>query len=269
MTKLLREPLVHFAGAGVTIFLLVTIWQSFSPSREAIIVSRQDLLRMASVYSSEAGTAPSLIDLQGMINDHIETAVLASEARRLGLDRGDVVLERRLAQKMRFMIDDLTDVPTVSLSTLKDWYENNRSKFDIPTLYSFDHVYFRDATNQRIKNSLQELQNGADWREVGDAFMLQRQYGDIPSSEITRLFGPEFTSNVAVAPQNQWVGPHVSTLGTHLVRVNRIKPSSSPNFEDVVELVERKWRDEQLRLLNQKAIEDIIKRYDVHIESIQ
>lgn len=261
--------MVHFAGAGLIIFLFVGLWQTFSPPREAIVVSQQDLLRMASVYSSEAGTTPNLMDLQGMINDHIETAVLASEARRLGLDKGDVVVERRLAQKMRFMIDDLANVPNVSQSTLRDWYEDNRSHFDIPTLYSFDHVYFRNDNDQRLENSLVELQNGSDWREVGDAFMLQRQYGDIPRSEIIRLFGTAFADSIVVAPQNRWVGPYVSTLGTHLVRVNRVIASSSPEFKDVVEQVERKWRDEQLRLLNQIAIADIVKKYDVHIESIK
>lgn len=269
MVKLLREPLVHFLGAGLLIFVFATLWQISSPSREAIIVTKQDLVRMASVYSSEAGTAPSLVDLQGMINDHIETSVLAAEARRLGLDVGDVVVERRLAQKMRFMIDDLSQVPTISNTKLESWFNQNISDFEIPSLFSFDHVYFRDPNDDRIKPSLASLQNGEEWQRRGDAFMLQRSYGDLPRSEIIRLFGTSFADGISKALPGAWFGPQDSTLGTHLIRVNRIIPSMTPEFSNIRNQVEKKWRSERQRQVNQDAIADLIRHYDVEIESLQ
>ena len=269
MRKLLREPLVHFLGAGILIFLFAIIWQNYSPSRDTIVVTQQDLLRMASVYSSEAGTTPSVNDLQGMINDYVETVALASEARRLGLDNGDVVVERRLAQKMRFMIDDLSDIPNISESKLRDWFEDNRTKFERPTLYSFEHVYFRNDNDERISESLKAIQNGDDWQGRGDAFMLQRQYGDLPKTEIVRLFGKEFANGIETATPNVWVGPQESTLGTHIFRVNRVILSSTPEFEEISDQIRNRWRDEQFRKLNQDAIAKIVQSYNVHIESIQ
>lgn len=261
--------MVHFIGAGIIIFLFASLWQNLFPSREAIVVTQQDLQRMASVYSSEAGTNPSLNDLHGMINDHIETVALASEARRLGMDRDDVIVERRLAQKMRFMIDDLADIPNISQAKLEEWYETNRSEFEMPTRYSFNHVYFREPSDHRIDSSLLALRNGADWADKGDAFMLLRQYGDLPRSEIVRLFGTNFADGIEEAPLNEWVGPKTSTLGTHLIRVERVTPSSSPEFEEISDQIQSKWRDEQLQLLNQKAINELVGRYHVEIESIK
>ena len=269
MLKLLREPLVHFIGAGIIIFLIASLWQTLFPSREAIIVTKQDIRRMASVYSGEAGTNPSLNDLRGMINDHIETVALASEARRLGLDRDDVIVERRLAQKMRFMIDDLADIPNISPAKLEEWYEANRSEFEMPTLYSFNHVYFREHSDQHVGESLSALRNGADWAEKGDAFMLLRQYADLPRSEIVRLFGANFADGIEEAPLNEWVGPQTSSLGTHLIRVERVTPSSSPEFEEIRTQIKSKWRDEQLQLLNQEAIAELVGRYHVEIETIK
>jgi hypothetical protein len=53
-----------------------------------------------------------------MVNDYVRDEALAREAKRLGLDEGDTIVTRRLAQKMTFMVADLarTETPDDAVS---------------------------------------------------------------------------------------------------------------------------------------------------------
>ena len=105
---LLREPLVHFILAALVVFIA---WNVVASGRadeaRTIRVSGADLERLASIYTAEAGALPSGEDMVAMVNDYVRDEALAREAKRLGLDEGDTIVTRRLAQKMTFMVADL------------------------------------------------------------------------------------------------------------------------------------------------------------------
>lgn len=268
MARLLREPLLHFTLAAALIFLLYSLFAPGGRDGErTILVSEAELERMAALYASESGALPGPDDMQAMLADHVETAALAREARRLGLDQGDTVVERRLAQKMRFMVDDLTAVEEPGEDTLRAWYETHTDRFAVPARYSFDHVFFREADETRIEAAKIALsEDPQTWRALGDPFMLQRQYGELPLREIVRLFGPDFaTSLEALDPEGGWQGPVRSAFGAHLLRLTAVMPARLPEFENVRDSVERDWREAARRRANAGAVAEIVARYDVEI----
>lgn len=272
MRSLLREPLVHFVVVAALLFGAHALW-SRHQAREAatIYISASDMERMAALYAAEAGGLPGPEDMQGMVADHVRNEALAREARRLGLDAGDTIIERRLAQKMTFMVEDLADAETPDESTLRDWYGANPDAFRRPPRVTFQHVYFSTPDAARITAALTSL-NGetpADWKAAGDPFMLQRQYADLPARETVRLFGPAFTTGLlALEPGEEWTGPLPSALGTHLVRLEAKQPDTLPPFEDISSEVETHWRDAARREQNADAIAEIVSRYRVEIEGI-
>lgn len=52
--------------------------------------------------------APTVDELKGLIEDRIREEIYYREALAMGLDRDDMIIRRRLRQKMEFLSHDLT-----------------------------------------------------------------------------------------------------------------------------------------------------------------
>ncbi|MEH6489475.1 peptidylprolyl isomerase [Hyphomonas oceanitis] len=278
MRSLLREPLVHFVLVAALVFAGHAAWTAYADARDGTItVTEEDMERMAALYASESGALPSPEDMAAMVTDQVRDEALAREARRLGLDVGDTIIERRLAQKMSFMVSDLADTPAPSEATLRKWYEDHKESYTLPPSITFEHVYLNPERSGNTpgmdSESLLKSLNGptpVDWRTLGDPFMLQRAYGNLPIRETVRLFGADFARALfSLKPGPEWQGPVSSAFGQHLVHIVALEEGRLPPFEDVRAKVESDWHDEALRAANDKAIADIIKHYKVRIEGAE
>jgi peptidyl-prolyl cis-trans isomerase C len=106
---LLREPLVHFILAALAVFIG---WHFVSSGRSRRSADDTGLQRRPRtpgfhLYGGVGQPCPTGEDMVAMVNDYVRDEALAREARRLGLDEGDTIVTRRLAQKMTFMVADL------------------------------------------------------------------------------------------------------------------------------------------------------------------
>ena len=273
MRGLIREPLVHFVLAAGLIFVAYSVASAGRAGEaETIHVSAAELERLAALYAAEAGTLPSPEDLRAIVVDHVENEALAREARRLGLGEGDTVVERRLAQKMRFMLDDLAELPTPEETELRTWYTQHSERFTEPGRVSFDHVFLATPDDTRSAALLAQLNGNAppDWRRSGDPFMLQRQYGNLPVREVIRLFGGDFAEALSALPvSDTWQGPVPSAIGVHLLRVSSRSPEKLPAFDNIREAVEADWETNTRRRLNAEAVAEVVGRYEVEIEGLE
>ncbi len=275
MKTLSHEPLVHFALAAFLLFGFHFVWTGLADRADHTIeVSAEDLDRMLTLYKAEAGAPPTEKDVKAMIADFVRDQALAQEARRLGLDVGDTVVDRRLAQKMTFLTSDLTPLNAPSENELEDWYTRHSDRFKSPRTLSFDHIFFSkdkrgDSVTDDARNELSALNNGnvSNWKEHGDPFMLARSYGELPIREVARLFGTDFANAISQqAASATWAGPIPSAFGDHIVRVSKNQPAELPPLADIRKTVEADWREHHRRLQNASAINDIVSRYRVVIE---
>jgi peptidyl-prolyl cis-trans isomerase C len=267
MKRLIREPLVHFVLATVLIFGAYAVLNSGQRGGDTIYVSKADMERMAQLYAVEANASPSDADLEAMIVDHVRQEALVREAKSLGLDQGDTVVERRLAQKMTFMLADMADTAAPAEGMLKDWYAQHPERFVQPPLISFQHVYFRGQP----ADILTELQSadGNAWQSFGDPFILQRAYADLPPREVTRLFGGAFAATLfETADTPNWFGPISSAYGAHFVRILSRSEAAQPPFETVKADVLADWSEYDRRDQNDAAVAAIISKYNVEIEGL-
>lgn len=276
--KLLRDPLVHFVVAAALIFGLYQIWQTRSDAaRSTIFISAEELERMAALYTSEAGALPTETDMAAMVSDHVRDEALAREARRLGLNEDDTIITRRLAQKMSFVVSDLDDAPEPDEAALRDWMAAHPDRFSVPATVTFSHVYFSPDvhgadTQQNAQVALDQLiaDPAIDPARMGDPFMMQRQYGDIPMRELARQFGGMFAEAVFALPvSDTWQGPVESAYGLHLVKVTGATPETQPPFEDIEAQVRKDWIEETRRAANEQAIRDIVSKYRVELEGVE
>ena len=121
-----REPLVHFLVAGVAIFALLA-WRGadVDPASRSIAIDREQQARIALVFERTMNRAPTDAELDAQIERYIRDEVLYREALRLGLDRGDAVVRRRMAQKMDIIASSQAEAEQPSDEALQKHYDSN------------------------------------------------------------------------------------------------------------------------------------------------
>jgi len=273
MTKLSREPLVHFILLGALLFAGHLLWQRHvTKADHTIIVTAEEMERQALIFAGENRRQPTDEDLKALLFAHVEEQALMREAERIGLGEDDTIIRRRLAQKMRFIIEDVEAPALPAEAELKSWFEANMDKFVSAETRSFSHVYLSpeehgDNLNAAAQNILSKLENeNEDWNALGDPFMLKRGFKSLNALELSRLFGPTFSKGLFELEGNKWQGPIESAFGLHLIRIDNIADKITPSFEDVRDDVETAWQEDARRSANQAALKELIQKYKVDVQ---
>ncbi len=274
MFKLFREPLVHFIILGSLLFIGHSLWQSHvSKAEYTITVSPDEMERQATIFAGENRRQPTDEDLQALIFAYVEEQALMREASRIGLGSDDTIIRRRLAQKMRFMIEDVDAPQKPDDTTLDTWFKDNINKFVRPETRSFSHIYFspeKHGKNLEVNvDKVMNIVDDAEWKSLGDPFMLKREFKALSTIDIKRLFGADFAAGVFNAKISGWQGPIDSAFGRHLVRIDETRAKITPELADIRPQVISAWQDEIQRETNTKRLKDLIKKYKVVIEEPQ
>ena len=104
MRRLLREPLLHFLVGGALIFVLyrsVADDPAFVPDR--IVIGEERVASLAATFQRTWLRPPTRLELDGLVQEFVDEEILYREGLALGLDRDDLVIRRRLRQKMEFL----------------------------------------------------------------------------------------------------------------------------------------------------------------------
>ena len=212
--------------------------------------------------------------MRGLVDARVREEILYREALTLGLERGDAIVKRRLAQKMEFLAGDVSTLPDPTAAELRAWYANNAERFAEPGRRSFRHVYFstdRRGTQARVDatRALRQLSGkpadapAAD--NVGDAFMFQNQYADRSPEQIASIFGSAFAAAVDQVRSGSWQGPIESGLGWHLVFVLSVTPGRVPSYDEIEPQIKAAWLDEQRAAARQRAFEAMKAHYEIRL----
>ena len=140
--KLLREPLFQFLLLGAGIFLVYSVVKGpaeVKPNR--VVIEETRVLRLAEQFQRTWMRPPTRQELKGMVEDFVKEEVLYREAQALGLDQDDLVIRRRLRQKMEFLNEDLTESQAPTDEELQAYFDANQKRFRRPDRFSFQQVY--------------------------------------------------------------------------------------------------------------------------------
>lgn len=285
LRRLLRDPLLVFLVIGAGVFALDRMAGGvFDPESRSILVTREQVIRLADLWSAQIGRLPTAAELDSLVEDHVREEVLVREAMRMGLDQDDTIVRRRLAQKMSFLIEDTVVVDDISDSELAAYFEENAERYGDAQRFTLRHVYVspdrrgsdeeaaRVATD--ILAQLQAEGGGAEpentlWRRLGDPFMLRREYGRRTAGDLAELFGGAFVDGLAPLPIGEWAGPVESAYGYHIVRLSARTEARPAVFEDVRRRVLEDARRDARDAANREAHERLRERYQVEIEELE
>jgi hypothetical protein len=273
--RLLREPLIHFLILGAGLFVIYfAVNGSVSNPADRIVVDETRILRLAEQFQRTWLRPPTQQELQALAEDYVKEEVLYREAQALGLDEDDLVIRRRLRQKMEFLNADLTELQSPTDAQLQDYLITNQDRFRRPDRFSLQQVYLNpDKRPDEVTRAAVELLTalnaspalGADLRSLGDATMLPAQLDGVTRREVSNAFGPGFAQDLANMPMGRWSGPYESSYGLHLVRITERKSGGLPAMAEIRPVLEREWRTERSKAANERFYQVLRERYDVEI----
>ncbi|MDG1522014.1 MAG: peptidylprolyl isomerase [Hellea sp.] len=272
MNKYFKDPLIHFVILGILVFFSHSIWQrNITKSDYTINVTEEEMARQAKIFSGENRREPTNDDIKALLYSYIEERALMREAERLGLGEDDTIIRRRLAQKMRFIIEDIDTLRNPGSEELEAWYSNNISRFISPEKRSFTHIYISPEANggdtTKIASEIltKIISKPENWEKLGDPFILERSFKLSSLNEVNRNFGNRFSKSVFSMPDKEWVGPIESAYGLHIVKVDNIVSEIIPQFKDIENAVLSQWKEEERRRINKDALAKIIDKYKINI----
>jgi hypothetical protein len=271
--KLTRDPLIHFLLLGILFFVVYTAVTGYfaSDQKRQIEITDSEITLLAEGWSRRWMRPPTEQELRGLVEARVREEILYREALDLGLDNNDVVVRRRMVQKMDLLTQDLSVLADPTDQELTAFYDERSEDYRIPPRLSFSHVYFnideRGADGEAAALALlDELrsQSPAVTRapERGDRFMLGHDYRDVSPDAVSREFGVQFAEALFQLPPD-WHGPIWSGFGLHLVYVGDRIEGRIPDLADVrreVVVDFNRWRQEEAK---DQLFEVLLDRYDV------
>jgi len=218
-----------------------------------IYISDQEIISLVSAWKSQVGRNPTDDEIARIINNLIDEEILYREALKLGLDKEDRIIKRRLAQKISFLKQEtIANLPTNE--ELISYYNNNKDKYFIESTYTFTHYFFSSDNNskERSEKAFNNLLNSKTINS--DPFFLGKNFVDVSIKNINSDFGDSFSSYFENIPLNQWTRPIESAFGHHIVYVSNAKDGYYPDITKILNKVEI----DLLQNKRDKAVEEFL-----------
>lgn len=276
--KFLKSPLLQFFIIGAFIYTAYAYLgvQTTEEDSRRIAITAGEITWLSDVWKKRWNRPPTQKELQGVVKQFLRERVLSQEAIAMGLEKDDVVIRRRLTQKLEYLSQDLVPGSPPSEKELEAFFAKNAKAYEKPAIITLTHVFFdpdkRGAqalaeakTQKPVLASLKVPPEEA--RSYGDPFLLQSYYPERTYAELAKLFGSGFVETLSQLPEKEWHGPVLSGYGVHLVYIHHRQDARPAKLAEVKDRVVQDFQDNRRKELSEKYISGLLTRYKVSIES--
>jgi peptidyl-prolyl cis-trans isomerase C len=273
------DPLVKFLIVSIGIYVAYGFYgqrdEDALAKDNTITVTANEIDIMAFGWQQRYNKAPTQEELDKLIATRVKETVLYTEAIKMGLDKDDVVIKRRVVLQFRNFIEGLIVPEEPTEVELKEFFAENSEQYLSEESLSIIQVFFdpdkrEESTLIDAERALVKLKNlealPSDLSKYGDQFMLASEYNDITPMELRKYFGRGFTNSVMALETKEWVGPVLSGYGTHLVYVSKKVSQIPPSLEDIKEEVIADYIEVEKQELKKIFIDSLIQKYTIIIE---
>ena len=254
-----REPLVHFLGVAVLLFIGNAVFSG--DGREAItvdvptqeyLIQRQQELILRPLTEEEKVQA---------VESFIEEEILVREARKRGFENSSRI-RTLLIQNMRFFM--ASEIPKPTEEDLRTFFEENADRFSVEPSVTYDHAFFSNP-DEVPPEALELLRAGTDHLSLGNTDSLSARLIGMNERQIVQSFGRELAPAILAIEDKQWHGPFTSAHGVHFLRVTERRPGKMPSFEDARNWLEQEWQMVKNREIVERELEGMRKNYRVEV----
>ena len=257
----MKKKVLIFFLAGFILYL-IDIGLNSNDENE-IYISEQEINGLINAWTSRVKRAPNDDEIIRILNDYINEEILYREALKLGLDKDDRIIKRRLGQKISFLKQE-TQFKNPTTEDLINFYEKNKDLYYVSATYSFTHYYFSNEQNGKERSILASKKINDPYFSIdSDPFFLGKNFVEKTESSIDRDFGKYFSKNFDNVELNTWIGPLESAYGYHIVKIKNIKDGYYPPIETIYTRLEANYATRQKEMLLNEYIEFLKTQYTV------
>jgi len=270
--RLLGEPMLHFVLIGIGLF---ATYQSMAPvdsDGQRIVITQGVVDDLVTRHLAARGRVPSSAELNQLVESYVRDEILYREGVKLGLDRDDIVVKRRVRQKVEVIAEEDASAQAPTDAELSTYLVANPARFVQPAILTFEQVFLGPSTSgpavvQAVAVTGAALRNGTDAEELGKPTLLPLRMAQAPADLVARDFGASFAAALEKAPVGEWAGPIDSSFGAHYVRVSDRTPAVAPQLAAVRDQVVREWENERRQRARTDAYAKMRGEYEVSVEA--
>ncbi|MFT5470221.1 MAG: hypothetical protein ACI8UO_005346 [Verrucomicrobiales bacterium] len=274
MKYVMKEPLVHFLLLGAGLFLAYSLVSGPEQrSESAIVVSVGKIEHLSSIFARTWQRSPTRGELEGLVAEFVHDEAAYREGVAAGLDRDDVIVRRRIRQKLEFIAEDLTGQAPATEDELAAYLASHPDEFREDPRFSFRQIYLNgERRGSVLAEDAQELLSrlnrdpGADSRELGDRLLLEYANAGVAQRDVAAQFGHDFAEAIGEIDPGRWHGPIESGFGVHLVIVDERVEGGLPELSKVRDSVRREWDNVRRETAKEQFYEEMLGRYEVLIQ---
>jgi hypothetical protein len=272
MRTLLGEPMLHFLLIGIALFAAYQWSAPVDSNGHRIVITRGVVDDLVTQHVAAKGREPSSTELNHLIESYVRDEILYREGVRLGLERDDIVVKRRVRQKIEMIAEEDASTRAPSDVDLFAYLTANPARFVQPAILTFEQVFIGESTSgpavvQAVAITREGLRSGTDPEKLGKPTLLPRRMTRTPVDLVARDFGASFAHALENVPVGEWVGPLDSSFGAHYVRVADRTPAAAPQLAAVRDQVVREWENERRQRARADAYTKMRGEYQVSIET--
>jgi PPIC-type PPIASE domain len=269
---LLGEPMLHFLVIGIALFGAYRWMSPRDSGGHRIVITQGVVDDLVTQHVAARGREPSSTELNHLIESYVHDEVLYREGVKLGLERDDIVVKRRVRQKIEMIAEEDASTRAPSDVDLFAYLTANPARFVQPAILTFEQVFIGESTSgpavvQAVAITREGLRSGTDPEKLGKPTLLPRRMTRTPVDLVARDFGASFAHALENVPVGEWVGPIDSSFGAHYVRVADRTPAAAPQLAAVRDQVVREWENERRQRARDDAYTKMRGEYQVSIET--
>jgi hypothetical protein len=270
--KFLGEPMLHFVVIGIALFGAYRWLSPGDSGGRRIVVTQGVVDDLVAQHVAAKGREPSTTELNYLIESYVRDEILYREGVKLGLERDDIVVKRRVRQKIELIAEEDAATGAPTDADLAAYLAANQARFVQPAILTFEQVYLgqpaaRAGVVQAVAVTRAGLRSGADVETLGKPTLLPHRMTLAPADLVARDFGASFAAALENVPIGEWVGPIDSSFGAHYVRVSDRTPAMAPQLAAVRDRVVREWENERRQRARNDAYTRMRGEYQVRVET--
>jgi len=292
VSKLLREPFLHFLVLGFGLFVLFELVAEQPRSSSPTVIEVDQAAVLAFIRSRSRDFDQDAVIAQvnalsdeafdHLVADVVREEALYREALKLGLDENDDVIRSRLIQTLEFLSTDLA--PADAALTEEDiaaYYNSHREDYFVEPTVTFTHVFLSAGSSEREARrlaatgqlqALNELQVPFERASFhGEAVLHSRNYVARSADFIASHFGEGMTEKIfGLEPDSAtWRGPFASPDGFHLVLVTDKVEGRYYGLDEIPGAIRRDATQKSIDKRKEEAVSAIVDTYEVRRKKLR
>ena len=241
-----------------------------------IEVTADDLRQLEVAWTAQWHRPPTPEEMRGLVEGRVREEILYREALALGLDQGDTIVKRRLAQKMEFLADDVSALRDPTADELQAWYAKNSERVSpspaagrsdtctSPPIVAAPGRARTPCARSPSSPASRPIRRSLARSAIHSCFRIY--YGDRSPEQIASTIRKRVRRCGRLRSEpGSWQGPIESGLGWHLVFVTSATPGRVPSYDEIEPEIKAGWIDEQRAEARQRAFEAMKAHYEIHL----